>query len=163
MLDQGGSPRGFEANFSKSVTPRKVNILPSFFGDDSSRRTFPTIGEASGHQFTGYFPPLNIEPSNSSETMKLTKLFRVTLTALLACTLSGYGQQDSKNVEQRVDTILSQMSLAEKLSYIGGTGFFDIKPIPDPLLKASINPQIFQTDGPLGVRGIPRVFGFHPG
>jgi beta-glucosidase len=84
--------------------------------------------------------------------MKLTKLFRVTLTGLLACTLSAYGQRDSKSVEQRVDTILSQMSLADKLSYIGGTGFFDIKPIPDPMLKASINPQIFQTDGPLGVR-----------
>jgi beta-glucosidase len=51
-----------------------------------------------------------------------------------------------------VNNILSQMTLAEKLSYIGGTGFFDVKPIPVPNLQVPINPQIFQTDGPLGVR-----------
>src|SRR5258708_30696908 len=44
------------------------------------------------------------------------------------------------------------MTLNEKLSYIGGTGFFDIKPIPVPNLNVAVNPQIFQTDGPLGVR-----------
>jgi beta-glucosidase len=44
------------------------------------------------------------------------------------------------------------MTLDEKLSYIGGTGFFDIKAIPVPGLQVPINPQIFQTDGPLGVR-----------
>lgn len=98
------------------------------------------------------FPSDNTKRPNSPETMKLTKLFRVTLTGLLACTFGAYSQQDSTSVEQRVNTILSQMSLADKLSYIGGTGFFDIKPIPDPMLKALINPQIFQTDGPLGVR-----------
>ena len=69
-----------------------------------------------------------------------------------ACTLSARGQQGSSNVEQRVDNILNQMTLAEKLSYIGGTGFFDVKPIPVPNLNVPINPQIFQTDGPLGVR-----------
>jgi len=39
------------------------------------------------------------------------------------------------DVEQRVDSILSQMTLGEKLSYIGGTGFFDVKPIPVPNLQ----------------------------
>ena len=33
------------------------------------------------------------------------------------------------------------MTLAEKLSYIGGTGFFDVKPIPVPNLGVPINPQ----------------------
>ena len=42
------------------------------------------------------------------------------------------------------------MTLDDKLNYIGGTGFFDIKPIPLPNIP--LNPQIYQTDGPLGVR-----------
>ena len=84
--------------------------------------------------------------------MKLVDVYRVTHLGLLVCTLSVYGQQGSNNVEKRVDSILKQMTLAEKLSYIGGTGFFDIKPIPVPGLQVPINPQIFQTDGPLGVR-----------
>jgi beta-glucosidase len=84
--------------------------------------------------------------------MKLVDVYRVTHLGLLVCTLSVYGQQVSNNVEQRVDNILKQMTLAEKLSYIGGTGFFDVKPIPVPGLQVPINPQIFQTDGPLGVR-----------
>jgi hypothetical protein len=84
--------------------------------------------------------------------MKLVDLYRITQIGLLACTLNVHGQHASNNVEQRVDNILKQMTLAEKLSYIGGTGFFDVKPIPVPGLQVPINPQIFQTDGPLGVR-----------
>jgi beta-glucosidase len=87
--------------------------------------------------------------------MKLINLYRVTLTGLLVCALSAYGQQGSNNVEQRVDSILSQMTLGEKLSYIGGTGFFDVKPIPVPNLQARFNPQLFQTDAGLGVRITP--------
>jgi beta-glucosidase len=87
--------------------------------------------------------------------MKLIHLYRLTLTGLLVCTLSAYGQQGSNNVEQRVDSILSQMTLDEKLSYIGGTGFFDVKPIPVPNLQAQFNPQLFQTDAGLGVRITP--------
>lgn len=75
--------------------------------------------------------------------MKLSGLNRVALTGLCAVTLNAFGQQGSNNVEQRVNNILSQMTLAEKLSYIGGTGFFDVKPIPVPNLKVPINPQIF--------------------
>ena len=87
--------------------------------------------------------------------MKLVDLYRVTLTGLLVCTLSAHGQQGSNNVEQRVDSILSQMTLGEKLSYIGGTGFFDVKPIPVPNLQVQFNPQLFQTDAGLGVRITP--------
>jgi beta-glucosidase len=87
--------------------------------------------------------------------MKLISLYRVTLTGLLVCTLSAYGQQGSNNVEQRVDRILSQMTLGEKLSYIGGTGFFDVKAIPVPNLQVRLNPQLFQTDAGLGVRITP--------
>ena len=85
--------------------------------------------------------------------MKLIHLYRVTLTGLLVCALSAQGQQGSNNVEQRVDSILSQMTLADKLSYIGGTGFFDVRPIPG--VNLSLNPQLFQTDAGLGVRVTP--------
>jgi len=74
------------------------------------------------------------------------------LTGLSICAFHAQGQQSPANVEARVNEILSQMTLDEKLSYIGGTGFFDIKPIPVPNLNVAVNPQIFQTDGPLGVR-----------
>ena len=84
--------------------------------------------------------------------MKIGNLHRLLLTGLSICALHAQGQQSPANVETRVNQILSQMTLDEKLSYIGGTGFFDIKPIPVPGLQVPINPQIFQTDGPLGVR-----------
>jgi beta-glucosidase len=84
--------------------------------------------------------------------MKLTKLAYLLLTGLFAGVTISPAQQDSATVEARVNSILNQMTLTEKLEYLGGTGFFDIKPIPVPNLKVPINPQIYQTDGPLGVR-----------
>jgi beta-glucosidase len=47
------------------------------------------------------------------------------------------------------------MTFDEKLSYIGGTGFFDVKAIPVPGLNVPLNPQLFQTDAGLGVRITP--------
>jgi beta-glucosidase len=84
--------------------------------------------------------------------MKISTLHRLILTGLSICAFNAQGQQSPTNVEARVNQILSQMTLDEKLSYIGGTGFFDIKAIPIPGLQVPINPQIIQTDGPLGVR-----------
>ena len=84
--------------------------------------------------------------------MKISNLHRLILTGLSICAFHAQGQPSPANVESRVNQILSQMTLDEKLSYIGGTGFFDIKPIPVPNLNVAVNPQIFQTDGPLGVR-----------
>ena len=87
--------------------------------------------------------------------MKLVDIYRVSQIGILVCTLNVYGQEGSNNVEQRVNSILSQMTLDEKISYIGGTPFFDVKPIPLANLGTPLNPQIFQTDAGLGVRNSP--------
>lgn len=76
----------------------------------------------------------------------LVDLLCVTLIGLPICTLNVRGEQGAQNVEKRVDSILSQMTFREKLHYIGGTGFYDIKPIPRLAL-----PEIFMANGPLGV------------
>jgi beta-glucosidase len=84
--------------------------------------------------------------------MKLATLHCLVFASLSICAFNAKAQQTPGDVESRVDQILSQMTLDNKISYIGGTGFFDIKPIPVPNLNVTVNPQIFQTDGPLGVR-----------
>src|SRR5438034_7006299 len=81
--------------------------------------------------------------------MKPADLCTVTLIGLLIGTISARAEQHAENVEKRVDSILSQMTLREKLNYIGGTGFYDIKPIPRFGL-----PQIFMVNGPLGIQGL---------
>ncbi len=53
--------------------------------------------------------------------MKSVDLYRISPIWILACTLNVYGQEGSNNVEQRVNSILSQRTLDEKISYIGGT------------------------------------------
>jgi hypothetical protein len=57
--------------------------------------------------------------------MKLVNLAQVALTGLFICALNVHGEQGSNNVEQRVNNILAQMTLGEKLSYLGGTYFVD--------------------------------------
>jgi beta-glucosidase len=84
--------------------------------------------------------------------MKISNLHRLIFAGLSICSFNAQGQQLPADVEARVNQILAQMTLMEKLSYIGGTGFFDVKPIPVPNLNVMVNPQIYQTDGPLGVR-----------
>jgi beta-glucosidase len=87
--------------------------------------------------------------------MKLIDLAQVTLTGLFICTLNVRGEQGSNNVEQRVNNILAQMTLDEKLSYIGGTntsttyGVFNIRGIPRLGL-----PEIDMCNGPLGIQSL---------
>ena len=83
--------------------------------------------------------------------MKISVLSRLTISGLFLCLLSAHAQQSQSTVKARVNTILNEFTLDDTLSYIGGTGFFDFKPIPVQT-NSAVNPQIFQTDGPLGVR-----------
>jgi hypothetical protein len=77
--------------------------------------------------------------------MKSVGLYRISQIGILVCTLNVFSQVGSNNVEQWVNSILSQMTLDEKISYIGGTHFFDVKPIPLSNLQAPLNPQIYRT------------------
>ena len=87
--------------------------------------------------------------------MKLVDLTKVTLTGLFMWTLNVHGEQGSNNVEQRVNDILAQMTLDEKLSYLGGTytsttyGVFNIRGIPRLGL-----PEIDMCNGPLGIQSL---------
>jgi beta-glucosidase len=83
--------------------------------------------------------------------MKTSLLSRLTVSGLFLCLLSAHAQQKPSTVKSRVNSLLKQFTLDDKLSYIGGTGFFDVKPIPVPT-NSAVNPEIYQTDGPLGVR-----------
>ena len=88
--------------------------------------------------------------------MKTSILSRLTVSGLFLCLLSAHAQQKPSTVSSRVNKILKEFTVDDELSYIGGTGFFDFKPIPVNDFSA-LNPQIYQTDGPLGVRRNDRV------
>jgi beta-glucosidase len=89
--------------------------------------------------------------------MKLIDLYRVTLTGLFICTLNARGDHGSNDVEKRVDSILSQMTLEEKVNYLAGA------PPADPTLPNSTSenvppvprlglPELRNCDGPMGIR-----------
>src|SRR5437764_1078480 len=80
----------------------------------------------------------------------MNKRIHKTLTRLAAAALlllcSALAQTNA-NVEQRINSILSQMTLAEKIDYVGGVDNFFIRDIPRLHL-----PRFKMADGPIGVR-----------
>ena len=71
--------------------------------------------------------------------------------SILACVsinlLFGFLGRAAESEDRRVERLLAQMTLEEKLSYIGGVNAMSIRPIPRLAL-----PEIRMSDGPLGVR-----------
>src|SRR5260370_36146965 len=84
------------------------------------------------------------------------------LTAALSFAVTAYAQQDTQQVEVRVNEILSQMTLDEKINYISGAivnfasldGVFNINQLPRLGL-----PEIFGNDATIVILGQ----GFPPG
>ncbi len=84
--------------------------------------------------------------------------------SILTSVVSAWGQspagpaQSSNEVERRVDSILSQMTLEEKLAMLGGVDGFFIRDIPRLNL-----PRLKMADGPLGVRNFGPATAFAGG
>jgi beta-glucosidase len=82
--------------------------------------------------------------------MKLTPIRKLAIAILLVVfvhlTDPATFAQSPTGIDQRVEAILSQMTLEEKIAYIGGINDFFIRPVP----RVGI-PELKMSDGPMGV------------
>ena len=77
------------------------------------------------------------------------KLLVAVVLANFVCLSSIFAQKSNPRIETKVENLLKQLTLDEKISLIAGTGF-DTVPIP----RLGI-PSLKMTDGPIGVRQAP--------
>ena len=77
------------------------------------------------------------------------KLSVAVILANLVCFTSIFAQKTNPQIETKVENLLKQLTLDEKILLIAGTGF-DTVPIP----RLGI-PSLKMTDGPVGVRQAP--------
>ncbi|MBZ5682691.1 MAG: glycoside hydrolase family 3 C-terminal domain-containing protein [Acidobacteriia bacterium] len=76
----------------------------------------------------------------------MKSLLVILFLSLALSSLANSQSSSPADIEQRVNSLLSQMTLEEKIDYIGGTNDFYIRAIPR--LKI---PALRMSDGPLGV------------
>ncbi len=93
----------------------------------------------------------------------MRKLMTVVLALCFLCNafapaLAQSPAQSSAEIERRVEALLSQMTLEEKIDYIGGVDDFFIRDVPRLKL-----PRMKMADGPLGVRNFGRATAFAGG
>ena len=68
-------------------------------------------------------PELIAAYENSFFPGKTLPVYRIAFAVLVSLAVHAQAQQNSAQVEERVEGILKKMTLDEKLSYISGTGF----------------------------------------
>ncbi|HEX2982668.1 MAG TPA: glycoside hydrolase family 3 N-terminal domain-containing protein, partial [Ignavibacteriales bacterium] len=73
-------------------------------------------------------------------------LFIIIVTAQAANSMDNNKGKSTPEIEKKIDALLAQLTLEEKLELIGGTGFAS-----KPIERLGI-PAINMTDGPVGVR-----------
>lgn len=73
-------------------------------------------------------------------------LFIIIITAQAANSMDNNKGKSTPEIEKKIDALLTQLTLEEKLELIGGTGFAS-----KPIERLGI-PAINMTDGPVGVR-----------
>ncbi|MBS1794837.1 MAG: glycoside hydrolase family 3 C-terminal domain-containing protein [Acidobacteria bacterium] len=86
--------------------------------------------------------------------MKISRNLRlqfsaIILLAALVCPVPTGAQKPDRSIEVKIDELLGQLTLDEKVSMLAGTGF-DTVPVP----RLGI-PALKMTDGPVGVRQAP--------
>ena len=79
----------------------------------------------------------------------LSKISAFIILANFVCLFTVFAQRADSNIETKVENLLKQLTLDEKISMIAGMGF-DTVPIP----RLGI-PSLKMTDGPAGVRSAP--------
>jgi beta-glucosidase len=133
-----------------------VRFLPSFLAAALIRHLFSNWRMMMPVKSFSGFLSVSYQNVLTPQTMKLIDLYRVTLTGLFICTLNARGDQGSNDVEKKVDSILSQMTLEEKVNYLAGAP-------ADPMLPNSTSenvppvprlglPELRNCDGPMGIR-----------
>ena len=96
----------------------ETNFLLKFFA--SKYRTV----ESSVLHFETRHTPSSAHSETIASPMKVARLSAVRAAGFLLSAPYVRSQMASNNVEKRVNVILAQMSFDDKISYIGGTGFF---------------------------------------
>jgi beta-glucosidase len=79
-------------------------------------------------------------------------ILKLALALLAALSIAAHASAQVGDIEQRVESILMQMTLEEKIDLLGGVNGFDIRGVP----RLGV-PQMATADGPFGIRRSSRA------